>query len=380
MAEMSVLMVTWNFPPRRGGMETLMDHLHRSIKRKRRVFVITAYASAPDRQQEGIYRPKFPGMVPFFAYALFKGFLLVKKNRDIKIVLGGSALMLPVIIVLAKLIRAKSAVCVHGLDLIHPNFLYQILCVGWIRQCDAVICNSRFTACLAQGKRAKAVAIQVIPPGVDTRLVKTSRQAKAEVGLEGKKVILYVGRLVRRKGIVEFLTRSVPAIFAAVPEACFVIVGENPVESMVHRDDIFGEIRKLVLEMRLEDRVRLVGWLDREELVKFYQAADLLVLPAVPRASDVEGFGMVILEAAAAGKPCVAARTGGIPDAVEEGRTGILTEASNYEAITRAVTSLLRDDALRLTMGANAQRRTEEQFDWEKIGEKYEALFVGLNS
>jgi len=380
MAEMSVLMITWNFPPRRGGMESLMDHLYRSIKRKRRIFVITAYAAAPDRQQQGVYRPKFPGLVPFFAYALFKGFLLLKKNRDIKIVLGGSALMLPVIVVLAKLVRAKSAVCVHGLDLVYPDFLYQILCVKWIRNCDSVICNSRFTACLAEGKGAKRVAIQVIPPGVDTRLVKASPQAKAEVGLEGKKVILYVGRLVRRKGVVEFLARSVPAIFAAVPEACFVIVGENPVESMVHRDDIFAEIRKLVVEMRLEDRVRLVGWLDGEELVKFYRAADLLVLPAVPLASDVEGFGMVILEAAAAGKPCVAVRTGGIPEAVEEGKTGILIEPSNYEAITRAVTSLLRDDTLRFAMGANAQRRTKEQFDWEKIGEKYEALFVRLNS
>ena len=89
---------------------------------------------------------------------------------------------------------------------------------------------------------------------------------------------------------------------------------------------------------------------------------------------------MVILKPAAAGKPCVAVRTGGIPEAVEEGKTGILIEPSNYEALTRAVTSLLRDDTLRLTMGANAQSRTKEQFDWEKIGEKYEALFVRLNS
>jgi phosphatidylinositol alpha-1,6-mannosyltransferase len=327
-----------------------------------------------------VYRPRFPGLVPFFAYALFKGFLLLKENRDIKIVLGGSALVLPVIVILAKLFRAKSAVCVHGLDLIHPNLLYQILCVTWIRQCDSVICNSRFTASLAESKRAREASVQVIPPGVESGWVEIGRKSRDDVALEGKKVILYVGRLVRRKGVVEFLTRSIPSIFAAIPEACFVIIGENPVESMIYRDDIFGEIRKLVLEMRLENRVRLLGGLDDEELLKFYRAADLLVLPVLPIASDVEGFGIVILEAAAAGKPCVATRTGGIPDAVEDGKTGILVEPSNYDAISRAITSLLSDDTLRLTMGTNAQKRTKEQFDWEWIAGKYEALFVGLDS
>lgn len=361
-------------------MESLMGHLYRSIKTKRPVFVITAYAAASHREQQGVYRPRFRGLVPFFAYALFKGFLLLKKNRDIKIVLGGSALVIPVIVILAKLCRAKSAVYVHGLDLVHPNLLYQFLCVKWIRRCNSVICNSRFTASLAGSKRARSASIHVIPPGMESRFDEASQQGKDDVALAGKKVILYVGRLVRRKGVVEFLARSIPAIFAAVPEACFVIVGENPVESMVHRDDIFGEIRRLVLEMRLEDRVRLLGWLDGEELEKLYRAADLLVLPALPIASDVEGFGIVILEAAAAGKPCVATRTGGIPDAVEDGKTGILVEPLNYDAISRAVTSLLRDDTLRLTMGANARRKTQEHFDWEKIGEKYDALFAGLDS
>ncbi len=357
-----------------------MGHLYRSIKAKRSVSVITANGDASDGGQEGIYRPGFRGLVPFFAYALFKGFLLLKENRDIKIVLGGSALVIPVIVILAKLFRAKSVVYVHGLDLVHPNLLYQILCVKWIRQCDSVICNSRFTASLAEGKGARNASIQVIPPGVDTGFAEVSRQKKSDVALEGKKVILYVGRLVRRKGVAEFLAKSIPSIFAAIPEACFVIVGENPVESMVHRDDIFGEIRKLVLEMRLEDRVRLLGWLDDEELLRFYGAADLLVLPALPIEADVEGFGIVILEAAAAGKPCVATRIGGISDAVEDGKTGVLVEPWNYDEISRAITSLLRDDTLRLTMGANAQRRTKEQFEWEKIAEKYEALFVGLDS
>jgi glycosyltransferase involved in cell wall biosynthesis len=147
---------------------------------------------------------------------------------------------------------------------------------------------------------------------------------------------------------------------------------------MIHRDNVLAEIKDCIRELRLEKRVRLVGWLKEEELMKFYRAADLLVLPALTMRNDVEGFGMVILEAAAAGTPCVASRVGGIPDAVEDGKAGVLVEAGNYEMMSQAVVALLRDDALRRKMGSYAQKRVQEKFDWSKIAGKYESLLASL--
>jgi phosphatidylinositol alpha-1,6-mannosyltransferase len=376
---MSILLITWNFPPRRGGIENLMSRLCSEIRAKRSVFVITSYVRIRDVEPDYVYRPAFPGLILFFVYALFKGYALLRQRGDIQVVLGGSALVTPLIIVLARLFGIKAAVYVHGLDLAYPNFLYQFLCVSWIGRCDRIISNSRYTASLAESKGVRREAIDVIPPGIDSRAIEASLQGKRELGLEGRKIILSVGRLVRRKGIPEFLTKCMPSICAEIPEACFLIVGENPVEAMIHRDDLEGEIKKLVVAMQLQDRVRLMGWLDGEALVKVYHAADLFILPALFLRRDVEGFGTVIVEAAAAGKPCIATRVGGIPDAVQDGQTGILTDAGDYASLSRAVVSLLRDDAMRQVMGANAQRRAREEFDWGRIAEKYEKVFGLLN-
>ncbi|MGH7848209.1 MAG: glycosyltransferase family 4 protein, partial [Candidatus Binatia bacterium] len=347
---------------------------------KRAVFVITSFVQGSEGQGDWVYRPRLPGLIPFFVYALIKGCMLLRKNREIKVVLGGSALVTPVVIILARIFHSKAAVYVHGLDLVYQSRLYQLLCVGWIRTCDRVICNSRYTASLAEGKGARSDSIEVIPPGVDTESIAMDRDGrdKKAIGLDGNKVILYAGRLVRRKGVKEFLAHCFPHVVTEFPETCFVIVGENPVESMIHREDVLAEIKDCIREMRLGDRVRLVGWLSEGELIKLYHAADLLVLPAIPMATDVEGFGIVIIEAAAAGTPCVASKVGGIPDAVEDGKAGILVEPGNYKMMSRAVVGLLRDDDLRRTMGAYAQQRAREKFDWSKIAGRYEELFSSL--
>jgi glycosyltransferase involved in cell wall biosynthesis len=130
--------------------------------------------------------------------------------------------------------------------------------------------------------------------------------------------------------------------------------------------------------MRLEDRVRLVGRVTEEELIQLYRAADLLVLPALALTTDIEGFGTVIIEAAAAGTPCVASRAGGIPDAVEDGKAGILVEPGDYKTMSQAIVTLLRDDDLRQTMAAHARQRAQEKFDWSNLAHRYEQLFLSL--
>jgi phosphatidylinositol alpha-1,6-mannosyltransferase len=129
--------------------------------------------------------------------------------------------------------------------------------------------------------------------------------------------------------------------------------------------------------MSLQNYIRLLGSLNDDEVIELYQACDVFVLPALATTDDVEGFGIVLLEAAAAGKVVVATRVGGIPDAVEDGKSGILVEAGDHAALQREIIDLLRDDCRRLDMAAHARERVMKQFSWNRIFERYTTI-LGL--
>ncbi|HEX9442875.1 MAG TPA: glycosyltransferase family 4 protein, partial [Candidatus Binatia bacterium] len=338
-----VLIVTWNFPPRTGGIENLLAGLRRGLQKDRRVLVLAAQA-AGGGNEEWLLRPKRPGLAAFFLFAFCRGLAALWKNPDLEIILGGSALVAPLVLALAKLSGRKSAVLVHGLDLLYPRRIYQTLFVRWLKHCDRIVANSGYTSSLAGRRGVRKEAIAVIPPGVEAGSIPPGRaeDLKAELGLGGRKVLLSVGRLARRKGLKEFLQNSFPAVAAALPEAVFLIVGGNPAESLVHREDVRGELEGLVERMRLEDRVRFLGPIDDAALARVYRAADLMVLPALSLKDDVEGFGMVVIEAALAGVPAVATRSGGIPDAIEDGKSGVLVPPGDYPALTGAIVRMLR--------------------------------------
>lgn len=371
---MKILVITWNFPPRRGGIEYVMRHVCAGLRRNHSVFVITSYAKDRSADHPAIFRPRWPGLPIFFVYALLQGTRLLYGNGEIKVVLGGSVLVTPVVLFLSRLFRRKAVVLAHGLDIVYPDTLYQALCVWWLKFCDRVIANSRYTAGLAEERRVPKASICAIPPGVDVETFCPGEisEAKKALAVEGRKVLLYVGRMARRKGVTEFVGRSLPKIVARVPEVCFVIVGENPTESLTHREDVMGELMNVIKESGLQNHVRLLGWLKETDLVKVYQACDLMVLPARSMPGDAEGFGIVLLEAAAAGKPAIATRIAGIPDALEEGKSGILVAPEDYNSLSDAIVKMLRDDETRLAVGAYARRRVEERFSWDKVLAKYE--------
>ena len=160
-----------------------------------------------------------------------------------------------------------------------------------------------------------------------------------------------------------------------IPDACFVVVGDNPVAALTYRDDTIGEIAAVISAKGLLSHVRLLGGLPDEDVVGLYQTCNVVVLPALQDDNDVEGFGIVLVEAAAAGKPVVATRVGGIPDAVEDGKTGLLTEPGDYERLSDAVISLLNDGQTKRVMGEAAIRRVQDKFCWPKIAAQYEAEF-----
>jgi len=372
---MGILVITWNYPPRRGGIEYLVDHLVAGLRKHHSVRVVTAYDYSSEFTEIDVVRAPCPGLIPFALFALWRGMLSLRHDPEISVVFGGSALVTPLVWILARLFGRRAVVQVHGLDIIYRSVLYQLLCVRWLKRCDRIIANSAYTATLAESKGVSPDRISVIPPGVEPERFTAPADVettKKFFGLEGRRVILFVGRLARRKGVKEFIQESLPEIVAVVPEACFVIVGTNPTESLTHRDDMVTEIAAAASRLDLERHVMLLGSLSDEDVVKLYQTCDLVVLPALATPDDVEGFGIVLLEAAAAGKPVVATRAGGIPDAVEQAKSGLLVEVGDYDALSRATVDLLGDEQKRQMMGAYARQRLHDNFTWGKIMPLYE--------
>lgn len=375
---MGILVITWNYPPRRGGIENLVGSLCSELKKKYSVQVITRHAEFSGAREKDIYRAPLPGLIPFAFYTLWRGALLLARNRQIHVVFGGSVLVTALVLILARMFGKRAVVQAHGLDIIYPRFLYQQLCVRWLRRCNRVVANSRYTAQMAQSKGVLDERLAVIPPGVELdRFSKPTDVAadKRAWGVEGRKIILFVGRLAKRKGVKEFIENSLAQVVREIPEAFFLIAGDNPSESLAHRDDTISEIAKAISTIGLKSHVRLLGSRSDDEVIKLYKACDLVVLPALEMKNDVEGFGIVALEAAAAGKPVVATRVGGIPDAVEDGKSGALVEPGDYEGLSEVIISLLKEHESRLSIGSYGRCRASKEFSWRYVVTRYEGVF-----
>lgn len=383
---MGILVITWNFPPRRGGIENVISHFVTGLRERHPVKVITTHARTRDSDHNNIFRAPCPGLIPFALYAIWRGAWLLRHDREQTVVFGGSALVAPVVLTLARLFGRKAVVQTHGLDIIYANALYQFLCVRWLRHCERIIANSTYTAALARSAGVPEDHVTVISPGIDAQRFAASQDVdgvRSKLGFDTKQIILFVGRLAKRKGVKEFIEKSFVHVSREIPAACLAIVGDNPLESLAHRDDVLTGIKDAIAQLRLQNHVRLLGAVSDEQVVALYQMADVVVLPALASKEDVEGFGIVLLEAAAAAKPAVATRVGGIPDAVEHGKGGILVAPGDYDELTKALIALLKNDELRRALGRYGSNWVQEKFAWPKIIASYEqalGLDVGSES
>ena len=378
---MEILVVTWNYSPRRGGIENLLGGLCRELRKKHSVKIITTYSAASSLSEADVFRAPLPGLFSFAIYVLWRGTILLARNDRITVVFGGSVLATPLVLVLARLFGRRAVVQAHGLDIIYRGFLYRQLCVGWLKYCDYVVANSGYTAELAQARGILHERLAIIPPGVDAEHFTGSVDVNAimqNLGVAERKIILYVGRLAKRKGVKEFIENSLVRILREMPEVCFLVVGGAPTDSLVHSEDRVSEIEAAISRARITEQVRLLGPVCDDEIIKLYQISDVVVLPGLDLQDDVEGFGIVALEAASAGKPVVATRVGGIPDAVQDGNSGILVEPGDYSGLTRAIIELLRDGSWRAALGEYGRSRVREQFSWPVISRAYEKLMLEL--
>jgi phosphatidyl-myo-inositol dimannoside synthase len=221
----------------------------------------------------------------------------------------------------------------------------------------------------ALSPKAKAAMVK-IAPGIDTEHFapnSKSLQLRRDLCLEDKKVIVSVGRLVHRKGQ-DVLIQSLPEILKIHPTAHILMVGQGP---------YLKELNKLVSKLKLADSVTFIGRIQYEDLPSYICAGDIFAMPSRSRLAglEVEGLGIVYLEASSCALPVIAGRSGGAPDAVVEGVTGYSVDGTSPSAVADAIIKVLSDPAKATAMGEAGRNWIIEKWRWEIWSQQFNALF-----
>ena len=278
---------------------------------------------------------------------------------------------------------------VHGADFLEfttpfPSFKRRGLRGGKkilnliLKNASLIIANSNYTKNALIGFGILERKIIVINPSVDYRKFsptlpspaggegkreggRNAEELKENYGLKDKKVLLTVGRLVERKGH-DYVIKALPDIIKEIPEIHYLIVGDG-----VYR----SELERLSVKLNIRDFITFAGFIPDEELPEYYAMCDVFIMASreIKEKGDVEGFGIVYLEANAMKKPVIAGRSGGISDAVEDGVNGILVNPTDEKDIARAIIKLMKDDEMRIKLGKAGYKRVVEKFSPERQAE-----------
>jgi phosphatidyl-myo-inositol dimannoside synthase len=370
--ELRLLYVSHSFPPpgrpldNVGGMQRVATELH------------TALAARPDVRLSSLllrssWRWTHLRMVPFGLGAL-RAIPRLVAAEGIQAVLFSSMVTAALAVPLRRrLTRAGvvSGVIPVGRDVTLPFAPYQRLVPRVFRALGAVFPISRATAdeCLARGARPEQV--RVIPCGVDpARFPPGFDRAEARRALlaslpsdrplpPGVLLLCSVGRHIERKGFVWFVDRVMPQL---PPDTHFWLAGEGPRTPAV---------REAAARHGLADRVRLLGRISDEQLGLLLRGADLFVMPNVPVPGDIEGFGVVMLEAGMSGLPVVAAGIEGILDVVREGENGHLLPSGDAAAFAGTILRYHHDREALVDLSARSARFTRGTFTWPAIADRF---------
>lgn len=364
------LLVTRNLPPLRGGMERLNARLAGQLSLSVDMCVIGPHGSesmaAPGLEVFGCPRP---GVAAFLIWSLWKAARLALKRRPAW-VLGGSGLAAPAVLLASIASGARRAVYLHGLDVVVDHPVYRLLWLPAIRRMHALIANSRNTAALAARSGIDSSRTEVVVPGVDSPLPPDASMGvdfRRRHGLGDRRILLSVGRLTERKGLAAFVEGALPAIVRRYPDVILLVIGDSAPNALLRgATDVRAQVEQVVLRSHLSDNVRFLGPVEEDELHYAYEASDLHVFPVVERSGDVEGFGMVAIEAAAHGRSTVAFAVGGVSDAVKDGESGYLVVPGDYATFAARVCDVL--DRGRDFFSASA-RVFAGALSWERFGD-----------
>ena len=357
-----LLLITSDFPPRRGGVATYYRTL---VKNVLEMEVLTNIIGAEGERvhQLSWSWPGWPKWLP-----LLWLIPIWKIKTKAEFLAAGEILPLGTALMSVRLAFGwRYLVFVHGLDiqLATRNAWKRWLTRQVLKYSCQVVVNSNFTRDLVIRAGGKLATTTVVYPAV--RALSASQREvnriKAQYQLAGKKVVLTVARLVLRKGISQVI-KAMAQVQSQQPEAIYVVVGDGPLAESLRRQ-----------AAELSVSAVFTGSVSDNELAAWYESADVFVLTPIKDTKDVEGFGIVYLEAMARAKAVVASRVGGVAEAV--GEAGILI--NDHGDLAAAIVKLLPDNGLRLSFESKARARAA-QFSEAAKAHKVTELIKNLKS
>lgn len=348
--QLRILFISRAFPPVIGGIEKQNFEIYKHLGE---IADVTLIANRNGKH-----------FLPFFLpYAIL--YTLLQARRYEVILLGDG--VLAVVSWALRLIRQCPLVCciVHGLDITFPNKLYQRWWVRcFLRKVDVLFPVSRQTALEAITRGFSEDRCQVIPNGVNTDEFITEFDSKKHISLcsvsnENRHIILTVGRLIERKGVHWFVEYVLPQLN---DDIVYVVAGDGPMRKT---------IEEIIARKGLDSRVHLLGRVSGADLRTLYAAAEIFVQPNITVEGDMEGFGLVVLEAGAAGVPVIASRLEGLIDAISEGENGQLLTPGHAAEYIEQIHALIRDPDLRKAKGQRAYEYVRKHYPWNAVAKRY---------
>jgi phosphatidylinositol alpha-1,6-mannosyltransferase len=385
-----VLLVTNDFPPRRGGIQSYLGEFVSRLGKPGS----KAGSEAPSHDVT-VYAPKWKGADAFDEAAHAAGYRVVRHpgtlmlpgpavdgrmrrliaERDIDTVWFGAAAPLAL---LAQ--HAREAGATRVLASTHGHE------VGWsmlpvarsvLRRIgdttDVVTFVSRYTRSRFAAAFGPAASLEYLPPGVDTDRFRPDPAGRAELRdryrLGERPTVVCVSRLVPRKGQ-DVLIKALGSIRRRVDGAALVIVGNGP---------YLETLRGLARDCGVADHVTFTNAVPGDELPAHHALADVFAMPCRTRGAgmDVEGLGIVFLEASATGVPVIAGDSGGAPEAVQHNKTGLVVDGRSADKVADAVTELLTDRDRAAAMGAAGRQWVTSQWRWDTLAARLADLLRG---
>lgn len=366
------LWVTTDFPPRSGGIEQSLANLLARLPPQATRVLAAPWPGGAEHDATLSYRVDRIGRRPLLPTpALGQRVEEAADAHAADVVLLGPAWPLGE---LARRLERPTIALSYG----HEAGMVRIglgPLIRRLRRATVVTVISAFTRSLLEPWLEPYTRVELLPPGVDVDMFHPGVEGgsvRARYGIAADRpLVVCVSRLVPRKGQ-DVLIEGWPQVTAAVPGAHLLIAGTGPREAV---------LRSRVRQLGLHGDVTLAGELAWGDLPAYYAAGDVFAMPCRTRLGglDVEGLGMVYLEAQACGVPVVAGRSGGAPEAVVDGETGHVVDGANPAAVTGAIVSLLRDPDRRATMGAAGRAFVERRWSWSAVSHRLDELLADLS-
>ncbi len=371
------LLVTNDFPPRTGGIQTYL----RSFADRLPPGEIAVYAPAWRGAAEfdatvpyPVHRHPTSLMLPLPAVA-DRAAALAREHGGATVWFGAAAPLA----LLGPYLRRQAGVervvgSTHGHEVgwsMLPGARQALRRIG--ADADVLTTISRYTRARVAGAFGPQAALEVLPSGIDAEQHRPDPAARAELRgryrLGDAPLVVCVSRLVARKGQ-DTLIRAMPLVREQVPGARLLLVGGGPDGD---------RLRRLARTTGVAEHVVFTGPVPAAELAAHHAVGDVFALPCRTRGGglDVEGLGIVLLEAAAAGLPVVAGNSGGAPETVQEGRTGHVVDGRDVSAVASSIAGLLADPERARAMGAAGRAWMQAEWTWPTRVARLRALLAG---